>query len=414
MKSHKQHIREFSVRHWKNTTTSRKEPTERYRTITATSATTRKKHPVYEMIVAVGNRNNTVAEETGYSVLRAFYDGWKERNPRLELIGAYYHADEDGVPHVHIDYIPVATGYVNGMSTQSALVKAFGQQEFFKDGKETAQIKWERRENAELERLCRQANIEVEHPLIEGRKHLDTERYKFQAQVQADIQEMERKRQNAQHQTDLAEEQERIAKQKAQEEQDNLDWQREETENLILSVDRLKREEQQLQDKIDKLQERLKKLKGEVLTAEQVKDIEIKKAPLGMALLKYKDAVDLKKTAERVKSADEVINDKWEILSSARKRATEIIDEATEKSEKAEHLLNLRLSEISSLEKSICTLVDSEHIAQRLSEEEKKKGIDREKILKNADTIRKNYEQNEQQNLSEQSQSQTTSYRSRR
>ena len=300
------------------------------------------------------------------------------------------------------------------MSTQSALVKAFGQQGFFKDGKETAQIKWERRENAELERLCRQANIEVEHPLIEGRKHLDTERYKFQAQVQADIQEMERKRQNAQHQTDLAEEQERIAKQKAQEEQDNLDWQREETENLILSVDRLKREEQQLQDKIDKLQERLKKLKGEVLTAEQVKDIEIKKAPWGMALLKYKDAVDLKKTAERVKSADEVINDKWEILSSARKRATEIIDEATKKSEKTEHLLNLRLSEISSLEKSICTLADSKHIAQRLPEEEKKKGIDREKILKNADTIRKNYEQNEQQNLSEQSQSQTTSYRGRR
>lgn len=130
-----------------------------------------------------------------------------------------------------------------------------------------------------------------------------------------------------------------------------------------------------------------------------------------MALLKYKDAVDLKKTAERVKGADEIINDKWEILSSARKRATEIIDEANKKSE---HLLKLRLSEISSLEKSICTLVDSEHIAQRLSEEEKKKGIDREKILKNADTIRKNYEQNEQQNLSEQSQSQTTSYRSRR
>ena len=82
----------------------------------------KKKHPVYEMIVAIGNRNNTVDDETGYFVLRAFYDGWKERNPRLELIGAYYHADEDGVPHVHIDYIPVATGYVNGMSTQSALV----------------------------------------------------------------------------------------------------------------------------------------------------------------------------------------------------------------------------------------------------------------------------------------------------
>ena len=193
-----------------------------------------------------------------------------------------------------------------------------------------------------------------------------------------------------------------------------MDWQREETENLILSVDKLKKEKEQLQGKIDKLQKRLKNLKGEVLTAEQAKDVEIKKAPLGMALLKYKDAVDLKKTAERVGNADEIINDKWEILSSARKHAAEIIDEANKKLEETEHLLKLRLSEISSLEKSICTLVDSEHIAQRLSEEEKKKGIDREKILTNADTIRKNYEQSKQQNSSEQSQSQTTSRRVRR
>ena len=32
----------------------------------------KKKHPVYEMIVAIGNRNNTVDDETGYSVLCAF------------------------------------------------------------------------------------------------------------------------------------------------------------------------------------------------------------------------------------------------------------------------------------------------------------------------------------------------------
>ena len=175
------------------------------------------KHPIYEMIIAVGSRDNTVDEETGYSVLRAFYDGWKQRNPNLELIGAYYHADEDGVPHIHIDYVPVATGYVNGMTTQSALVKALGQQGFHKEGKATAQIKWEKRENIELEKLCNSFGIDVEHPLIEGRKHLDTERYKFQAQVQADIQEMEQKRQNAQYQTDIAEEQERITKQKVQE-----------------------------------------------------------------------------------------------------------------------------------------------------------------------------------------------------
>ena len=32
----------------------------------------KKKHPVYEMIVAIGTRNNTVDDETGYSVLCAF------------------------------------------------------------------------------------------------------------------------------------------------------------------------------------------------------------------------------------------------------------------------------------------------------------------------------------------------------
>ena len=242
------------------------------------------KHPVYEMIIAVGNRDNTVDEETGYSVLRAFYDGWKSRNPNLELIGAYYHADEDGVPHVHIDYIPVATGYVNGMTIQSALVKALGQQGFTKEGKATAQIKWEKRENTELEKLCNSFGIDVEHPLIEGRKHLDTERYKFQAQVQADIQEMEQKRQNAQHQTDLAEEQERIAKQKAEEEQENLEWQREQLENLNLEIEKLTRERDKRQKQVDKLEKRLANVKGKVLTAEQVKGKNIKTA-FGMAIL---------------------------------------------------------------------------------------------------------------------------------
>ena len=44
------------------------------------------KHPIYEMIIAVGSRDNTVDEETGYSVLRAFYNGWKQRNPNLERV----------------------------------------------------------------------------------------------------------------------------------------------------------------------------------------------------------------------------------------------------------------------------------------------------------------------------------------
>jgi len=40
-------------------------------------------------------------------------EGFEDRNPGLELIGAYIHMDEAS-PHMHFDYIPVATGYKTG------------------------------------------------------------------------------------------------------------------------------------------------------------------------------------------------------------------------------------------------------------------------------------------------------------
>ena len=370
------------------------------------------KHPVYEMIIAVGNRDNAVDEETGYSVLRAFYDGWKKRNPNLELIGAYYHADEDGVPHIHIDYVPVATGYVNGMTTQSALVKALGQQGFHKEGKATAQIKWEKRENTELEKLCNSFGIDVEHPLIEGRKHLDTERYKFQAQVQADIQEMEQKRQNAQYQTDLAEEQERIAKQKAQEEQDNLDWQREQLENLNLEIEKLTRERDKRQKQVDKLEKRLKNVKGEVLTAEQAKDTEIKNT-LGVAILPYKKAIDLKTTAERVEKADEIIREEWNIVSRAVKKAEKETAEINQELKDKQETIERYLKAIDELKEVYRSLLNTEYLIKEWKEEERKRGlVSREKLLKNAETIRKQYE--ESQNNQSQNHTQGQNHRRRR
>lgn len=151
----------------------------------------KKKHPVYEMIIAVGDRTDytdgKLDEKTAKSILREFVDGWQERNPHLALIGAYYHADEQGAPHAHLDYIPVASGYKRGLETQSALVKALEQQGFSKEGKETAQIQWQRRENAHLESLCLSKGIEVIHPRIADRQHLDTTVYKKEQQaVQAE------------------------------------------------------------------------------------------------------------------------------------------------------------------------------------------------------------------------------------
>lgn len=148
-----------------------------------------KKHPVYEMIIGIYGKNEDgsliCSAEQGKEIMRKFVDDWKKRNPNLEIIGAYYHADEpDGeAPHVHIDYIPVAHGYRKGLETQTGLVKALGEQGLEKKGKATAQIQWEKRENDYLTQLCEAVGLTVDHPKIEGRKHLETEELKLNKRV---------------------------------------------------------------------------------------------------------------------------------------------------------------------------------------------------------------------------------------
>ena len=148
-----------------------------------------KKHPVYEMIVGV---YGGIPEDACKSILSDFVNDWEKRNPNLELIGAYYHADEEGEPHVHLDYIPVARGYTRGMEVQNGLVKALGQQGFEKQGKATAQILWEQRENQALEQICMEYGIEIEHPQKnKGVEHLHTEAYKVQQELQNVHQELQ-------------------------------------------------------------------------------------------------------------------------------------------------------------------------------------------------------------------------------
>ena len=142
-----------------------------------------KKHLVYEMIIAVGNTGSAPEPKQAKVVMKDFVKEWKKRNPNLELIGAYYHADEKGVPHVHIDYVPVAHGYRRGMDTQSALVKALGEQGFYKHGRDTAQILWQQSENQHLEQLCNEHGIAVYHPEQKHRQHAETVKYQLNRDI---------------------------------------------------------------------------------------------------------------------------------------------------------------------------------------------------------------------------------------
>ena len=152
----------------------------------------KQQHTCYEMIVQVGNKNNPVSLEESREILKEYVGTWNDRNPNLELIGAYFHFDEKGEPHLHADYIPYAT-YEKGLSVRTGLNKALEAQGFEKKGKATPQIQWERSENNYLERLCRDRNIEIEHPERDKspeakRQHEETRIY----QANRDLEEREK------------------------------------------------------------------------------------------------------------------------------------------------------------------------------------------------------------------------------
>ena len=148
----------------------------------------KKKNPVYEVIVQIGDKSDTgnsaVAER---QALERFAQEWEQRNPNLRLIGAYIHADEpDGTVHAHLDYIPVAE-CSRGMRIQNSLDRALQQQGFNSENiHKTAQIAWQDREREALCAICRELNIDVQRNqgIGKGRKYLTPQEYKRAAREQ--------------------------------------------------------------------------------------------------------------------------------------------------------------------------------------------------------------------------------------
>ena len=137
----------------------------------------KQKHLAYETIIGVYKTGDTVSSETKKGILKEYCDTWEERNPNLKLLGVYYHADEPGEPHVHIDYIPVAT-YEKGLKLRNGIKRALEQQGYIGKTRGTNPVKqWTKNENAYLEKLCNDRGIEVEHD-IEKKEHLSVREYK--------------------------------------------------------------------------------------------------------------------------------------------------------------------------------------------------------------------------------------------
>lgn len=147
--------------------------------------------PVRELIVGV---YRDVDQEDARAVLQDYLASFKARNPNLEVIGAYYHADEDGQPGLHLDYIPVSRKHGGrGLSVQNNMEEALREQGIKPTGKQTqtALQQWTQAENAYLESLVLQRGREqgkdyaVIHPQAgKHSRHLPTQQYKLQQEAQ--------------------------------------------------------------------------------------------------------------------------------------------------------------------------------------------------------------------------------------
>lgn len=149
----------------------------------------KKKNVAYEMIVGVYDKN--LDDDTKRDILLKYVQTWEDRNPNLKLFGVYFHNDEEGQAHVHIDYLPMAY-FDKGLEYRNSLTKALEQQgiESGTSIHETCQILWEQKENKALEEICNSHNINIEHGTSKNRQHENISKFK-ERKIKEDIKKLE-------------------------------------------------------------------------------------------------------------------------------------------------------------------------------------------------------------------------------
>ena len=93
--------------------------------------------------------------ERAAAALKEFAESFRERNPHLRVFNMVLHMDE-ATPHLHVDFIPVATEQSRGLSTRVSMKQALKQQGFEGQGrKQTEWNAWMDREKVALKEIAR-------------------------------------------------------------------------------------------------------------------------------------------------------------------------------------------------------------------------------------------------------------------
>ena len=140
----------------------------------------------YENIVQIGDKYThgfgTGNEQQAIDILDQYAKEFQERNPNLYVFDMKMHLDE-ATPHLHIDYIPVASGYKTGLETRNSLTKAHQNMGVDKGTgrNDNSTMKWQEREREVIKEIARDHDLELVNKNTD-RKHLTVDEYKTYAE----------------------------------------------------------------------------------------------------------------------------------------------------------------------------------------------------------------------------------------
>ena len=143
-----------------------------------------------EMIIQVGDKDDFSSKqdfEKANEILEEWLLGFEKRNPNLKIYNAVIHNDEAS-PHMHLNFVPVASGYKRGLEKQVSFDRAITQQDPKLD-KTRPFDDWREKEVKILEEMLKERGIE--RKLVGSNNYKDVNEYKEKKDLEKEILSLE-------------------------------------------------------------------------------------------------------------------------------------------------------------------------------------------------------------------------------
>lgn len=143
-----------------------------------------------EMIIQIGDKDdflNNENREIANTILEEWFHDFEKRNPNLKVYNAVIHNDEAS-PHMHLNFVPVASGYKRGLEKQVAFDRAIIQQDSTLN-KTRPFEDWREKEVQLLEQKLLERGIE--RKIVGTNKYKDVNEYKEKKDLEREIKQLE-------------------------------------------------------------------------------------------------------------------------------------------------------------------------------------------------------------------------------